>query len=51
VMSGAGQWIELQVSGEQRPMTATEMTSLQQLAQKGIAELFILQQQVLGLAR
>lgn len=51
VMSGAGQWIELQVSGEQRPVTATEMNSLQQLAQKGIAELVALQRQVLASAR
>lgn len=48
VMSGAGQWIELQVSGEQRPITAAEMLSLQQLAQKGITELLALQRQVLA---
>jgi ribonuclease PH len=51
VMSGAGQWIEVQVSGEQRPITATELTTLQQLAQKGIAELIALQQQVLASAK
>lgn len=45
VMSGAGQWVELQVSAEQRPVTAEEMLEMQRLAAKGIAELFELQKQ------
>lgn len=45
VMSGNGAWVELQVSAEQRPVTAAEMIEMQRLAAKGIAELFELQRQ------
>lgn len=45
VMSGAGQWVELQISAEQRPVTNDEMTEMQRLAAKGIDELFELQRQ------
>lgn len=48
VMSGAGQWIEMQVSGEQRPITAREVTEMQRLAEHGIRQLFDLQKQVLA---
>lgn len=48
VMSGAGQWVEIQVSAEQRPVTSGEMTEMQRLAEKGIAELMELQRQVLA---
>jgi ribonuclease PH len=48
VMTSSGQWVEMQVSAEQRPLTATELSSLQHLAQKGITELLALQRQVLN---
>ncbi len=50
VMSGAGQWVEMQISAEQRPITAAELSSMQQLAQQGLTELFELQRQVLQAA-
>ena len=50
VMSGQGHWVEMQISGEQRPLRADELTAMQQVAQKGIAELFSLQQQILAAA-
>ncbi|MBI1308553.1 MAG: ribonuclease PH [Proteobacteria bacterium] len=50
VMSGAAQWIEMQVSAEKRPITAGEMIEMQGLAEKGIKELFDLQKQVLAAA-
>lgn len=45
VLSGNGQWIELQVSAEQRPVSAEEMLEMQRLAIKGIHDLFELQRQ------
>jgi ribonuclease PH len=48
VMSGAGHWVEMQVSGEQRAVTAGELLVLQQLAQKGIGEIMDLQRQALA---
>lgn len=48
VMSGAGQWVEIQVSAEQRPVTSSEMTEMQRLAEKGIAELMELQRAALA---
>jgi ribonuclease PH len=50
VMAGNGDWIEIQLSAEQRPVTANELNSLQQLAHKGLAELFNLQKKVLDAA-
>lgn len=43
VMAAQGGWVEVQVSGEQRPVTSDEMTQMQVLAEQGIAELFQLQ--------
>jgi ribonuclease PH len=48
VMSGAGQWIEMQVSAEQRPILNSELQQMQVLAEQGIKQLFDLQQQVLA---
>ncbi|MCA3243728.1 MAG: ribonuclease PH [Alphaproteobacteria bacterium] len=50
VMAGSGHWVEVQLSAEQRPVTAQELTTMQQLAQKGLYELFDLQRQVLTAA-
>lgn len=50
VMTGAGHWVEVQLSAEQRPVTATELTTMQQLSQKGLVQLFDLQRQVLAAA-
>lgn len=43
VRSGAGGWVEVQVSGEQRPVTDDEVNLMRELAEAGIAELFQLQ--------
>lgn len=51
VMSGEGHWVEMQVSGEQRPITSEEFMRLQHVAHKGIVELFALQRQVLEASR
>lgn len=50
VMAGQGSWIEMQVTGEQRPVHADELLTLQQLAHKGIAELFDLQRKAIAAA-
>lgn len=47
VMSSGGHWVEVQVSGEQRPVTAAEVGEMQRLAEKGIQELFQLQREVI----
>jgi ribonuclease PH len=47
VMASDGAWIEVQVSAEQRPVTADEMMELQRLAKDGIADVFALQQALL----
>jgi ribonuclease PH len=47
VMAGAGHWVEMQVGAEQRPITANELSTMQQMAQQGITELLALQRQVL----
>lgn len=43
VMSGKGGWVEVQVTGEQRPVSNDELTAMRELAEGGIAELFQLQ--------
>lgn len=48
VLSGGDQWVELQISAEQRPVTPTEMLELQRLALHGCKQLMALQQQVLN---
>jgi ribonuclease PH len=48
VMAGCGHWVEVQLSAEQRPITAQELATMQQLAQKGLSELFALQRQILA---
>jgi ribonuclease PH len=43
VMSSKGGWVEVQVTGEQRPVSNDELTAMRALAEGGIAELFQLQ--------
>ena len=47
VMTGDGRFIEIQGTGEKRPFTKQEWTTLMELAQKGIGELTALQRQTL----
>ncbi len=47
VMTGAGKFIEIQGTGEERPFDQTELTSLLGLGQKGIQELMQLQRQLI----
>lgn len=48
VMSGNGEWIEMQISAERRPLTAAEMQGMQDFAATGIRQLFDLQRQILA---
>ncbi|PIZ29771.1 MAG: ribonuclease PH [Alphaproteobacteria bacterium CG_4_10_14_0_8_um_filter_53_9] len=48
VLSCAEHWIELQISAEQRPITASETAEMQRLALIGCKQLMALQQQVLS---
>ena len=48
VMSGAGQFIEIQSTGEQRPFSRQEFNKLLDLAEIGIDELISLQKDALG---
>ncbi|MEY4979360.1 MAG: ribonuclease [Pseudomonadota bacterium] len=50
VMTGAGHFVEVQGTAEGAAFTRTEMQALLDLAEKGIAELVVLQRQALGLA-
>ncbi|MGE0348750.1 ribonuclease PH [Hydrogenophaga sp.] len=50
VMTGAGHFVEVQGTAEGAAFTRREMDSLLALAEKGIAELVLLQKQALGLA-
>jgi ribonuclease PH len=50
VMSGSGDWIEVQVTSEQRPISQGELSQLQTLATQGIRDLFDLQEQAIRLA-
>ena len=49
VLSGSGEWIEIQMTAEQRPIRENELTELQQLAKKGVSQLIDLQRQALGM--
>lgn len=48
VMASTGEWIEVQVSAEQRPVTHDEMTQLQSMAKDGLQDVFALQQSLLN---
>ena len=48
VMTGAGNFVEIQGTGEQYPFTKTQMTDMIQLGEMGINELFDLQKDALG---
>lgn len=48
VLSGAGEWVELQISAEARPIKPAEMLEMQALALQGCQQLMDLQQQVLS---
>jgi len=48
VMTGQGQFVEIQGSGEEATFSSEELTALVALAQEGIAELSELQRKVLG---
>ncbi|MEN9558814.1 MAG: Ribonuclease [Pseudomonadota bacterium] len=50
VMTGSGGFVELQGTAEGEPFTATQMQSMLQLGQKGVAELIARQKSVLGVA-
>jgi ribonuclease PH len=49
VLTGAGELIEVQVTGEERPYSETQFTDMLRLARKGIAELVAHQRRALGL--
>lgn len=48
VMASTGEWIEVQVSAEQRPVTSDEMAQLQSMAKDGLQDVFALQQTLLN---
>jgi ribonuclease PH len=48
VMTGAGHFVEVQGTAEGAAFTRTEMDELLRLAEKGIAELVVLQQKALA---
>lgn len=48
VMTGAGDFVEIQGTGEGRPFTRNEMQEMLVLAEKGIMELMDLQKQIVG---
>ncbi|MDO9437272.1 ribonuclease PH [Hydrogenophaga sp.] len=50
VMTGAGHFVEVQGTAEGAAFTRSEMNTLLGLAEKGIAELVVLQREALGLA-
>ncbi|HEX2859159.1 MAG TPA: ribonuclease PH [Alphaproteobacteria bacterium] len=47
VMTGAGEWLEVQMTGEKRALKAVELTEMMATAEKGIRELFELQRQAI----
>ncbi len=49
VLTGAGDIVEIQATGEKRGFTRGEFETLYGLAEKGIGELFLLQRQAVGL--
>jgi ribonuclease PH len=48
VMTGSGQFVEIQGTAEKEPFTREEMAKLLDLAGKGISELVRLQRSALG---
>lgn len=48
VMSGSGEFIEIQVTGEQAPINRNQVNKLLDLAEKGISKLIDIQKDVLG---
>jgi ribonuclease PH len=48
VMSSDGGFIEVQGTGEERPMTRTELDEMMRLAEKGCMELFEAQRKAIG---
>ena len=48
VMTDAGEYIEIQGTGEERPFTGAELTRLLALAEKGCRELHAIQRSVIG---
>ncbi len=48
VLSGTGEWVELQISAEKRPVSATEMLEMQRLALAGAQQLMTLQKQLIS---
>lgn len=50
VMAGNGDWIELQMSAEQKPISGHDFARMQEMASRGIMELFSLQARALELA-
>ena len=48
VMTGEGQFVEVQGTGEGRPFSREEMNRLLELAEKGIDELISYEKDVLG---
>jgi len=47
VMTGAGEWLELQLTGEKRAIKPAEFAEMMLLAEKGIRELFELQRKAI----
>jgi ribonuclease PH len=50
VMTGSGNFVEIQGTAETQPFTTAQMDALVALAKQGIAELIQKQKQALGLA-
>lgn len=50
VMDGRGNWIEMQVTAEQRPITAAERDAMMVLAEAGLRDIVALQRQTLAAA-
>lgn len=48
VMTDAGEFVEVQGTGEDAPFTQQQMTAMLKLANKGIADLMVIQKKLLG---
>lgn len=48
IMTGSGQYVEIQGTGEESPFSPDQLQSLLALAKKGIGELTVIQKQILG---
>lgn len=48
IMTGSGQFVEIQGTGEETPFTGEQLQSMLQLAKQGIRELIHIQKEVLG---